>query len=37
MWAPILSLGMDGGPNLFRGIVRDLIAAETPRATARAG
>jgi hypothetical protein len=20
---------MDGGPNLFRGIVRDLIAAET--------
>ena len=25
----MLSLAMDGGPNLFRGIVRELIAAET--------
>jgi vanillate O-demethylase monooxygenase subunit len=26
---PMLSLSMDGGPNLFRGMVRELIAAET--------
>jgi hypothetical protein len=25
---PMLSLSMDGGPNMFRGIVRELIAAE---------
>jgi phenylpropionate dioxygenase-like ring-hydroxylating dioxygenase large terminal subunit len=31
---PMLPLAMDGGPNLFRAIVRDLIAAET---SAKAG
>jgi phenylpropionate dioxygenase-like ring-hydroxylating dioxygenase large terminal subunit len=38
---PMLSLSMDGGPNLFRGIVRELIAAENATTggaeTARAG
>jgi vanillate O-demethylase monooxygenase subunit len=38
---PMLSLAMDGGPNLFRGIVRELMAAETSTTggaeTARAG
>ena len=34
----MLSLAMDGGPNLFRGIVRELMAAETQIASAaRAG
>ena len=37
----MLSLSMDGGPNLFRGIVRELIAAETSQSgaadVARAG
>ena len=31
---PMPTLSMDGAPNLFRGIVRDLIAAETHRAGA---
>jgi vanillate O-demethylase monooxygenase subunit len=38
---PMLSLAMDGGPNLFRGIMRELMAAETSTTgaaeTARAG
>ena len=38
---PMLALAMDGGPNLFRGIVQELMAAETATAggaeTARAG
>jgi len=29
---PMLSLSMDAGPNLFRGIVRELMAAETSTA-----
>jgi hypothetical protein len=28
---PMLSMAFDAGPNLFRGIVRQLLAAEAPQ------